>query len=129
MLLYLVSKCSEQHGPRSDCSSRSSLIWCNTVRMQVEMTCIRLLKRAEMQMKTSVAGFICCWQPCNVLTSISTVFVCYNVVRGVSSSTNFDYTTNRHEMMHTVVPTKSDSYVILCLQLLSQTLTCTLHLS
>ena len=29
----------------------------------------------------------------------------------------------------TVVPTKSDSDVILCLQLLSKTLTCTLHLS
>ena len=28
-----------------------------------------------------------------------------------------------------VVPTKSDSDVILCLQLLSKTLTCTLHLS
>ena len=30
---------------------------------------------------------------------------------------------------HTVMPTKSDSYVILYLQLLSKTLTCTLHLS
>ena len=29
----------------------------------------------------------------------------------------------------TVVPTKSDSSVIFCLQLLSKTLTCTLHLS
>ena len=29
----------------------------------------------------------------------------------------------------TVVPAKSDSDVILCLQLLSKTLTCTLHLS
>ena len=29
----------------------------------------------------------------------------------------------------TVVPTKSDSDLILCLQLLSKTLTCTLHLS
>ena len=29
----------------------------------------------------------------------------------------------------TVVPTKSDSDVIFCLQLLSKTLTCTLHLS
>ena len=29
----------------------------------------------------------------------------------------------------TVVPTKSDIGVILCLQLLSKTLTCTLHLS
>ena len=29
----------------------------------------------------------------------------------------------------TVVPTRSDSDVILCLQLLSNTLTCTLHLS
>ena len=29
----------------------------------------------------------------------------------------------------TVLPTKSDSDVILCLQLLSKTLTCTLHLS
>ena len=29
----------------------------------------------------------------------------------------------------TVVPTKSDSDVILCLQLLSKTLTCTLHFS
>ena len=29
----------------------------------------------------------------------------------------------------TVMPTKSDSDVILCLQLLSKTLTCTLHLS
>ena len=28
-----------------------------------------------------------------------------------------------------VVPTKSDSDVILCIQLLSKTLTCTLHLS
>ena len=31
--------------------------------------------------------------------------------------------------MTTVVPTKSDSDVIFCLQLLSKTLTCTLHLS
>ena len=30
---------------------------------------------------------------------------------------------------YTVVPTKNDSDVILCLQLLSKTLTCTLHLS
>ena len=29
----------------------------------------------------------------------------------------------------TVVPTKSDNNVILCLQLLSKTLTCTLHFS
>ena len=29
----------------------------------------------------------------------------------------------------TVVPTKSDSDVVFCLQLLSETLTCTLHLS
>ena len=29
--------------------------------------------------------------------------------------------------MYTVVPTKSDSDVIVCLQLLSETLTCTLH--
>ena len=29
----------------------------------------------------------------------------------------------------TVMPTKSDSDVVLCLQLLSKTLTCTLHLS
>ena len=28
-----------------------------------------------------------------------------------------------------VVPTKRDSYVVFCLQLLSKTLTCTLHLS
>ena len=32
-------------------------------------------------------------------------------------------------MINTVVPTKSDSDVILCLQLLSKTLTCTLYLS
>ena len=32
-------------------------------------------------------------------------------------------------MSSTVVPTKSDSNVILCLQLLNKILTCTLHLS
>ena len=53
-----------------------------------------------MQMTTSVEGFICCWQPCDVLASILTVLVCYNVVRWVSSGTNFDYTTNMHAIMH-----------------------------
>ena len=36
---------------------------------------------------------------------------------------------NDAEKVTTVVPTKSDSDVILCLHLLSETLTCTLHLS
>ena len=35
----------------------------------------------------------------------------------------------RTKLAATVVPTKSDSDVIFCLQLLSKTLTCTLHLS
>ena len=35
----------------------------------------------------------------------------------------------RHMINYTVVPTKSDSDAIFCLQLLSTTLTCTLHLS
>ena len=35
----------------------------------------------------------------------------------------------KHQNKPTVVPTKSDSDVILCLQLLSKTLTCTCHLS
>ena len=34
-----------------------------------------------------------------------------------------------HYYIATIVPTMSDSDVILCLQLLSKTLTCTLHLS
>ena len=37
--------------------------------------------------------------------------------------------TNEHFADDTVVPTKSDSGVIFCSQLLSKPLTCTLHLS
>ena len=33
------------------------------------------------------------------------------------------------QLERTIVPTKNDSDVVLCLQLLSKTLTCTLHLS
>ena len=38
-------------------------------------------------------------------------------------------TANAYMVLPSVVPTKSDSDVILCLQLLSKTLTCTLYLS
>ena len=34
---------------------------------------------------------------------------------------------NKDNMLFTVVPTKSDSDVIFCLQLLSKSLTCTVH--
>ena len=39
------------------------------------------------------------------------------------------YNTIENTNVSTVVPTKSDSDTILCLQLLSKTLTCRLHLS
>ena len=42
---------------------------------------------------------------------------------------NFVIVQHSHITGGTVVPTKSDSDVIFCLQLLSKTLTCTLHLS
>ena len=50
---------------------------------------------------------------------------CINKVSQLSRNT-FEQTGKK---LLTVVPTKSDSDVILCLQLLSNTLNCTLHLS
>ena len=44
-------------------------------------------------------------------------------------SQSYQLRMDRRSVNSTVVPTKSDSDVILCLQLLSKTLTCTLHLS
>ena len=38
-----------------------------------------------------------------------------------------DYTVNKPKIKATVVPTKSDSDIIFCLQLLSKTPTCLLH--
>ena len=58
------------------------------------MTCMRLLKCAKMHMTTSVevsfvvGSRVTYW----LLFYNVTVLVCYNVVRGVSSGTNFDYT-------------------------------------
>ena len=49
-----------------------------------------------------------------------------NVVYGAKADTSV---LKVRAYLYTVVPTKCDSDIILCLQLLSKTLTCTLHLS
>ena len=54
--------------------------------------------------------------------------------RNAAAFSSLQSTKSKHTFMElidlvTVVPTKSDSDVIFCLQLLSETLTCTLHLS
>ena len=47
----------------------------------------------------------------------------------VPSNQRLCYSHTENFNIYTVVPTKSDSVVILCLQLLSKTTTCKLHLS
>ena len=61
---------------------------------------------------------------CNFLTTKYLIFIFEK--KNKNKSRKSEYTEMR--LFATVVPTKSDSDVILCLQLLSKTLTCTLHL-
>ena len=51
--------------------------------------------------------------------SVNAQVMCYHKLKDKYYGTN----------IHTVVPTKGDSDLILCLQLLSETLTCILHFS
>ena len=61
-------------------------------------------------------------QHCKILQTII-VYYRYQVLKSGKEKYLYTYTDT------TVVPTKSDSDIKLCLQLLSKTLTCTLHLS
>ena len=75
--------------------------------------------------------FLVCLVLVSLVCGISAQLQRRNIFGGFGGNANLLAASGAFGKSHlgTVVPTKSDSDAILCLQLLSKTLTCTLHLS